>query len=318
MKSMDDLKGGRFSATDVLLWSAASLLALAAHAGAVVIMMREPVEVAGANQPPATIMIDMAPEPVATKVDEEQITPDKQDMEEVKSETVTPPVEPPPEPVAQPQPEPAPPEPTPPEVVEQTPPPEVPPVAPQPEPVPEPPKPVEEKTPPLPETPVLENVEVPLPLAKPPEAKPEQKVAETPKPVVRKKAQTPPQPRVEATREAKAQVTQSDTTAAKATSSGLFSSAETPAKWQARLSAYLQRRKRYPRDSERNKEEGTVYARFQIDANGNVLSVNISRSSGFANLDQAIVELIRKASPVPAPPPEANRTITAPFRFQLP
>lgn len=318
MKSMDDLKGGRFSATDVLLWSAASLLALAAHAGAVVMMMREPVEVAGANQPPAAIMIDMAPEPVATKVDEEQITPDKQDMEEVKSETVTPPVEPPLEPVAQPQPEPAPPEPPPPEIVEQTPPPEVPPVAPQPEPVPEPPKPVEEKTPPLPETPVLENVEVPLPLAKPPEAKPEQKVAETPKPVVRKKAQTPPQPKVEATREAKAQVTQSDTTAAKATSSGLFSSAETPAKWQARLSAYLQRRKRYPRDSERNKEEGTVYARFQIDANGNVLSVNISRSSGFANLDQAIVELIRKASPVPAPPPEANRTITAPFRFQLP
>lgn len=316
MKSMNDMRGGRFSATDVLLWSAAGLLALAAHAGAVAIMMREPVEVAGANEPPAAIMIDMAPEPVATKVDEEQITQDKQDTEEVKSESVTPPVETPQEPVAQPQPEPAPPEPAPPEVVEQTPPPDVPPVEPQPEPVPEPPQPVKEETPPLPETPVLENVEVPLPLPKPPEAKPETTVAETPKPVARKKPQTPPPPpKAEATREAKAQVTQSDTTAAKATSSGLFSSAETPAKWQARLSAYLQRRKRYPRDSERNKEQGTVYTRFQIDANGNVLSVSISRSSGFPNLDQAALELIRKASPVPAPPPEANKTITVPFAY---
>lgn len=319
MKSMDDLKGGRFSATDVLLWSAAGLLALAAHAGAVAIMMREPVEVAGANEPPAAIMIDMAPEPVATKVDEEQITQDKQDTEEVKSETVTPPVEPPQEPVAQPQPEPTPPEPAPPEVVEQTPPPDVPPVVPQPEPVPEPPQPVKEETPPLPQPPALENVEVPLPLPKPPDVKPEKTVAETPKPVARKKPQTPPPPpKKEATREAKAQVTQSDTTAAKATSSGLFSSVDTPAKWQARLRAYLQRRQRYPSDAQKNRQEGTVQSSFQVDDNGNIVSATISRSSGVTSLDQSILELLRKASPVPAPPPGANKSISLPFQFALP
>lgn len=313
MKSFDHLKGSRFSATDVVLWGAASVLAFAAHAGAVALMLHEPVEAPGAAEPPAAIMIEMAPEPEAAKVDEEQITPDQQDVQEVKSETVTPPVEQPPEPVAEPQPEPTPQEPPPPEVVEQTPPPEVTPVEPQPEPVPEPPKPVEEK-----ETKALENVEVPLPLPKPPEVKPEQKIAETPKPVVKKKPKTTTPPKAEAPmREAKAEVTQSDRTAAKTTSSGLFSSSVTPAKWQSQLSAYLQRRKRYPSESQKNKEEGTVYARFQIDASGNVLSVSISRSSGSATLDQSILELIRQASPVPAPPPEANKTVTVPFNFDL-
>ena len=79
----------------------------------------------------------------------------------------------------------------------------------------------------------------------------------------------------------------------------------------------MQRRKRYPRDSERNREEGTVYATFKIDGSGNVLSVSIARSSGFGGLDQAILEMIKQASPVPAPPPEAGKTITVPFRFNL-
>jgi periplasmic protein TonB len=313
MKPGNDLKGGGFAAKDMLLWTAAGVLAFAAHAGAVVLMMREPIEAAASNQPPAAIMIEMAPEPEATKVDENQITPDQQDAQEVKSDAITPPVEPPPEPVVEqpPQPDPTP-EPPPPEKVEEPPQPDTPPVEPQPEPLPEP-TPVEQAV-----TQELDNVAVPLPLTRPPEAPVEKKVAEKPKPVVKKKAQTPPPPKAQAAmREAKAEVTQSDRTAAKTTSSGLFSSSVTPAKWQAKLSAYLQRRKRYPRESQRNREEGTVYARFQIDGSGNVLSVSISRSSGFAGLDQAILEMIKQASPVPAPPPDAGKTITVPFKFNL-
>jgi periplasmic protein TonB len=317
MKTGRDHKNGRLSAADIVLWTAAGVLAFAAHAGAVVLMMQEPVEVAGSNEPPAAIMIEMAPEPEATKVDENQITPDQQDAPEVKSDAVTPPVEPPPEPepvvepVVEPQPEPPPIAPPPPEKVEETPPPDVPPVEQKPDPAPEP-DPIEQQV-----TQELENVAVPLPLIRPPEAPVEKKVAEKPKPVAKKKVHTPPPKAQAATQEAKAEVKQSDRTAANNASSGLFSSSVTPAKWQAKLSAYLQRRKRYPREAQRNKEEGTVYARFQIDGSGNVLSVSIVRSSGFAGLDQAILEMIRKASPVPAPPPEAGKTITVPFKFNL-
>jgi protein TonB len=55
--------------------------------------------------------------------------------------------------------------------------------------------------------------------------------------------------------------------------------------------------------------------RFTIDERGNVLSASLARSSGFAELDQEVVALVRRASPVPAPPPGANRSITAPVRF---
>ncbi|TWD47995.1 protein TonB [Agrobacterium vitis] len=312
MKTSVDAKSSHFAATDLLLWTVAGIVAFAAHAGAVVLLMQEPVDVAGSNEPPAAIMIEMAAEPEATKVDENQITPDQHDAQEVKSESLTPPpVEPPPEPVVQPQPDP---EPTPPvpEKIEEPPPPVIPPVEQKPEPAPEPP-PVEQQV-----TEELDNVAVPLPLVRPPEPKVEQKRAEKPKPVIKQRASTPPPPKAQAAaREAKAEVKQSERTAAKTTSSGLFSSSVTPAKWQAQLSAYLQRRKRYPRESQRNKEEGTVYARFQIDDRGNVLSVSITRSSGFAGLDQAILDMIREASPVPAPPPEAGKTITVPFKFNL-
>lgn len=309
MKTGIDAKNSNLAATDILLWTVAGVLAFAAHAGAVVLLMQAPVEVAGVNEPPAAIMIEMAAEPEATNVDENQITPDQHDAQEVKSESVTPPVEPPPEPVVQPQPQP---EPTPPvlEKIEEPPPPITPPVEEKPDPAPEPP-PVEQQA-----TKELDNVAVPLPLVRPPEPKIEQKLAEKPKPAIRKKAPPPPKAQA-ATQEAKAEVKQSDRTAAKTTSSGLFSSSVTPAKWQAQLSSYLQRRKRYPRESQRNREEGTVYARFQIDDSGNVLSVSITRSSGFAALDQAILEMIRKASPVPPPPPEAGKTITVPFKFNL-
>ncbi|WP_415012690.1 energy transducer TonB family protein [Amaricoccus sp.] len=41
------------------------------------------------------------------------------------------------------------------------------------------------------------------------------------------------------------------------------------------------------------------------------------RSSGFADLDAEVMALMTRASPVPAPPPGANRTITVPINFNL-
>ena len=95
------------------------------------------------------------------------------------------------------------------------------------------------------------------------------------------------------------------------------SGAVSPAKWQSRLMAHLERRKRYPAGARRRREEGTAHVRFAIDDGGNVRSVELVRSSGHSELDEAVVALVRRASPVPAPPPGAPHEITAPVRFNI-
>lgn len=294
-----------------LLWTTAGVLIATAHAGAVAVLLREPDMVMADSGPPPAIMIELAPEPEAVITDETEISTEQVDAEEVKTATSEPLPEPIPEPVEQPLPEPPLPEPEPePEVAELQP--EVPPLI-EPEPLPEP----------LPEIdPIeqmvmaeLENVEVPIPMLRPPVPKPEieKKKEPAPKKVVKKQAQPPAS---QAARTAKAEVAQSTRNAAAATASGAGRSVS-PARWQSRLMSHLERRKRYPSAARSNREEGTVYVRFRIDDSGNVLSVSLSRSSGFPTLDNAVLDMVRAASPVPAPPVGVNKTITAPVRFNL-
>lgn len=293
-----------------LLWTTAGVLIATAHAGAVAVLLREPEMVIADSGPPPTIMIELAPEPEAVVTDETEVSNDQVDSEEVKTATSEPLPEPEPEPVEQPLPEPPPPEPLP-EVAEALP--EPPPLI-EPEPLPEPPPeidPIEQMV--LAE---LENVEVPIPMMRPPVAKPEieKKKEPAPKKVVKK-----PQVQQQATqsaRTAKAEVAQSTKNAASAAASGAGRTVS-PAKWQSRLMSHLERRKRYPSESRSNREEGTVYVRFRIDDSGNVLSVSLSRSSGYPTLDNAVLDMVRAASPVPAPPVGVNKTITAPVRFNL-
>jgi protein TonB len=90
-----------------------------------------------------------------------------------------------------------------------------------------------------------------------------------------------------------------------------------PAKWQAQLMAHLERLKRYPPGARRRREEGVAQVRFTIDDRGNVRSAQLVRSSGHDELDQAVLALVQRASPVPAPPPGAPREIVAPVRFDV-
>ncbi|MFC5518824.1 energy transducer TonB, partial [Kaistia terrae] len=75
-------------------------------------------------------------------------------------------------------------------------------------------------------------------------------------------------------------------------------------------------RKRYPAGSRSRGETGIVTVRFTIDDGGNVLAVALAGSSGFPELDQEVLSLLRRASPVPPPPPGVKKTITAPVRFK--
>ncbi len=293
-----------------LLWTTAGLLIATAHAGAVAVLLREPDMVVADSGPPPAIMIELAPEPEAVNTEENEISTEQVDAEEVKTATSEPLPEPIPEPVEQPLPEPPPPEPEPePEVAEALP--EPPPVV-EPEPLPEP----EPEIDPIEQMVMaeLENVEVPIPMMRPPPPKREvEKKDPAPKKVAKKQVQPLAS---QAARTAKAEVAQSNRNAAAATANGAGRSVS-PAKWQSRLMSHLERRKRYPSASRSNREEGTVYVRFRIDDSGNVLSVSLSRSSGYPTLDSAVLDMVRAASPVPAPPAGVNKTITAPVRFNL-
>jgi len=74
--------------------------------------------------------------------------------------------------------------------------------------------------------------------------------------------------------------------------------------WEARVGAKLQRLKHYPVASMRLHEEDLVVVHFMIDRNGKVLLSEVVHSKGFARLDGEAADLLRRASPLPKPPPE--------------
>lgn len=87
----------------------------------------------------------------------------------------------------------------------------------------------------------------------------------------------------------------------------------------ARIAALLERQKRYPRQAQRLRQEGTVRVRFTVERSGAVVSPRIERSSGHALLDQAALELLRRVSPLPPLPPElgARLDLVVPIAYQL-
>ncbi|MCO5732889.1 energy transducer TonB [Rhizobium sp. SSA_523] len=310
------------------LWTGACLAVLTAHLAAAAVMLRqEPIEAADAA-PPAAIMIELAPEPEAAAVDETVVSEELQDSQEVVSETTTPVEEPPPEPVPEPTPEPLPEPPK--EVVEPPPEPPVPEEEVTPEEVVEPPAPTVPEQPPEPkpepepqpeaveQLTLLDNVEVPLPTVRPPVVEePKEQKKEEPKPVRRKvverKAAKPPAPAAKAAEQAKAQVRQSDRTAAAANSRSASGSSISPARWQSKLASHLARQRgRCPAAG----RGSTAYVTFRIDGSGNLSGVSLSRSSGFDDFDRYMVDLVRRASPVPPPPPGISGRVTVPLGYR--
>lgn len=90
--------------------------------------------------------------------------------------------------------------------------------------------------------------------------------------------------------------------------------------WKARLLAHLERYKRYPLECRRRHEEGVVLLRFRIAPDGRVLASRIERGVAAQALNQAVMDMIARADPVPAPPPElvdGSIELTVPVNFTL-
>lgn len=86
------------------------------------------------------------------------------------------------------------------------------------------------------------------------------------------------------------------------------------------LRAQLERHKTYPAVAQRRRMEGTTTVRFTIARNGTILGYRIVRSSGHSVLDREVEELLQRASPLPALPPEVEEDrleIVVPISFYL-
>lgn len=266
--SMERPSLSRF-APAALRWSVAALVVASAHGAAGWIAANWQRAEAAVGAPPAAVMIELAPLAVAPEAAQQDVAPGPEMAE------------------AQPEPEPPPPEP-----VEQPkgiePPPE--PVA-----IPEP----EIKIPELPSLPDAAAVLAPPPKEepkpKPPEVKPKPKPK--PKVVERRKPIEPDKPKAEQTSAPVAQA-QAAPRAAAPMSGASSASPAANASWRGSLIAHLNRFKRFPNGA----SPGTAQVAFSIDRGGRVLSARLVRGSGDAALDEEAVAMIRRASPVPAPP----------------
>ncbi|MDE2410218.1 MAG: energy transducer TonB, partial [Sphingomonadales bacterium] len=88
----------------------------------------------------------------------------------------------------------------------------------------------------------------------------------------------------------------------------------------ALLSAHLNRRKAYPAEAKKARQEGIVTVRFTVDRDGNVSGAAVKRSSGFDLLDGATLDLLRRVAPLPRMPaamPRDSVTISLPIEYAL-
>ena len=288
----------------LLRWTASMLCVGMLHAGTVYAVVYWPREQAPAGEPPAAVMVELAPEAVAPDVPEQQVAVGvQQDAsdESKPSEDVKDPVEEPEpeEPVKEPEKTEPPPEPIEEPVVEEVKP--------------------ENDNPELIENDkaeaVLEAPAKPQPEPEEPKEKPEEKEPEKEEKPEPPKKKPKPKPKPQSTQQAPTAPKPTDNKRAKvnaAPSSGTASSASI-ATWRGTVIAHLNRLKRAPGGS-----RGVATVAFSIDRNGNVKSARLVRSSGNSALDREALALVRRASPVPRPPPNVSGSsllLTAPVRI---
>jgi protein TonB len=91
------------------------------------------------------------------------------------------------------------------------------------------------------------------------------------------------------------------------------------AAWQAALSAWVERHRRYPPAARFRQEEGVVRVRFELDPAGAVRHVALETPSGSQALDAAALAMLTGAT-LPAPPPgldPARRSVSLAIRYRL-
>ena len=112
-----------------------------------------------------------------------------------------------------------------------------------------------------------------------------------------------------------------DNAATEAAKEGSVAKAEeAPASWRRAIVAHLGRHKRYPAQARSRRNEGEVAVRFRINRAGQIVSASVLRSSGSSLLDQAALDLLRRAQPLPSFPKSLRASeveLIAPINYRL-
>ena len=88
------------------------------------------------------------------------------------------------------------------------------------------------------------------------------------------------------------------------------------ASWRCSVAVHIAGFKRYPRKAKRLDLEGTTTIAVAFGAGGTVSDTKIANSSGHDVLDRAAQNIVRRASPLPAPPAGAG-SVNVPVSFSL-
>ncbi|MBK1659219.1 energy transducer TonB family protein, partial [Paracraurococcus ruber] len=93
-----------------------------------------------------------------------------------------------------------------------------------------------------------------------------------------------------------------------------------PPSYVAQLFAALERHKTYPPDARYRRAQGVAMLHFRMRRDGTVTAWRLDRSAGDPALDAAVLAMIQRASPLPAPPADLAGEaleLTVPVRFAL-
>lgn len=96
--------------------------------------------------------------------------------------------------------------------------------------------------------------------------------------------------------------------------------ASAEADYKAQLSSWLARHKRYPRAARRRNLEGVAYLTFTLNSEGGLVSFEVTGSTGYDVLDREVVNMLKRAEPLPRFPAGLNRSVREfgiPIRFEL-
>ncbi|MGV1793467.1 TonB family protein [Rhizobium sp. A37_96] len=166
------------------------------------------------------------------------------------------------------------------------------------------------------DTPQLKKIPVPVRKPKPELRKSEKKAPDKTKIAVAKGLADDPLPDVDMGDTLKAPG-RMEATIGEEVTRGVVSDLKAQERWQMQLTAHLERRKRYPFSALSRRQEGKVLVRFYVEPDGTVTNAELAQSSNVPALDEEVLDLLHRASPVPKPPPGIVPFVIVPIDFAM-
>ncbi len=90
--------------------------------------------------------------------------------------------------------------------------------------------------------------------------------------------------------------------------------------YMAKVRQKLARHKKYPKAAKSRGLEGIATINFTVNRQGEVINSRLAKSSGHQDLDDEVLALVKRVSPLPPIPPElsqANINLSVPIQFSL-